>query len=206
MTILHTSDLHFNIHWFEWIAKQQDKYDVFVISGDFLESSKVETLPEQIAWVTDWIKAFKKPLFVCSGNHDLEEFDNEDWLNRIDTTNYYADNSKRTIDGVRFGCYPFIGAEGYYDFDDVDILITHVPPSNTDVAIDKSSGADWGDKELYDVLVRKIIKPNIILCGHMHTPIKRECILGKTKIYNPAYANTTVPKYHCIRYEKKSNS
>ncbi len=36
MRILHISDLHFNKTWFEWIEKQQDKYDVFCITGDFL--------------------------------------------------------------------------------------------------------------------------------------------------------------------------
>ena len=122
MKILHTSDLHFNTQWFEWIANQQDEYDVFVISGDFLDSSKDESLVEQIAWVSTWIRAFNKPLFICSGNHDIEEFDDEEWLNRIDTENYYPDNSKKSIEGIRFGCYPFIGAEGYYDFDDVDVL------------------------------------------------------------------------------------
>jgi len=56
MKILHTTDLHFNTHWFKWIEEQQDKYDVFCISGDFLEDSKSETLLEQIEWVSDWIK------------------------------------------------------------------------------------------------------------------------------------------------------
>jgi len=198
MKILHTSDLHFNTQWFEWIAKQQDSYDVFVISGDFLESSKETALLEQIAWVSAWIKAFQKPLFICSGNHDIEEFDNEEWLNAIDTSNYYADNSKKTIDGVRFGCYPYIGAEGYYDFDDVDVLITHVPPSNTDTAIDNDSGTDWGDRELHDALKRKVIKPKVILCGHQHNPIGAKCVLENTEIYNAAYGAGEIPMHHTI--------
>jgi len=201
MKILHTSDLHFNTQWFEWITKQQDIYDIFVISGDFLDSSKEETLVEQIVWVSNWIKAFKKPIFVCSGNHDIEEFDNEEWLNAIDTLNHYADNSKKVIDGVRFGCYPYIGAEGYYDFDDVDILITHVPPKYTDVSIDKSSGVDWGDDDLYNALIRKIIKPKIILCGHMHYPINKKCVLEDTKIFNAAYGEDDIPHYHIINLE-----
>ena len=198
MRILHTSDLHFNTQWFDWIAKQQDSYDVFVISGDFLESSKETPLLEQIAWVSSWIKAFQKPLFVCSGNHDIEEFDNEEWLNVIDTSNYYTDNSKKTIEGIRFGCYPYIGAEGYYDFDNVDVLITHVPPSNTDTAIDNETGADWGDRELYGALKRKIIKPKVILCGHQHHPIHSKYLLENTELYNAAYGDGNIPMHHSI--------
>jgi Icc-related predicted phosphoesterase len=111
MKILHTTDLHFNTHWFEWIASQQDEYDVFCISGDFLEDTKDETLLVQIEWVSAWMRKFKKPLFTCSGNHDIEELENEDWLSKIDTSNYYTDNATKTIDGIKFGCYPFIGSE-----------------------------------------------------------------------------------------------
>ncbi len=107
LKILHTTDLHFNKNWFNWIAKQQENFDVFSISGDFLQSSKNEPLSEQIIWVTHWIKNFNKPLFVCSGNHDIEELDNEDWLCKIDTSNYYADNVIKTIDGLKFGSYPY---------------------------------------------------------------------------------------------------
>lgn len=51
MKILHTTDLHFNTHWFEWIANQQKSYDIFCITGDFLEDNKDETLLEQIEWI-----------------------------------------------------------------------------------------------------------------------------------------------------------
>jgi Icc-related predicted phosphoesterase len=41
MKILHTTDLHFTKHWFEWISDQQQSYDVFCITGDFLEDNKI---------------------------------------------------------------------------------------------------------------------------------------------------------------------
>ena len=98
MKILHTTDLHFTKHWFTWIALQQNNYDVFCITGDFLESSNDETLLEQIEWISSWMKSFKKPLFVCSGNHDIEELENEDWLNQI--PNVYSDNNIKTINVI----------------------------------------------------------------------------------------------------------
>ena len=196
MKILHTSDLHFNQKWFEWIATQQDNFDIFCISGDFLESSKDETLLEQIMWVTTWIKEFNKPLFVCSGNHDIEELDNEEWLNNIDTSNYYADNTIKTIGNLKFGCYPYIGADGYFEFDECDVLITHVPPAKTKTSNNQDND-DWGDKELYNAIKNKIISPKILLCGHMHRPIKTINKLNGTTIYNPGVDKySDIPKHH----------
>lgn len=198
MKILHTTDLHFNQKWFQWIAQQQDEFDIFCVSGDLLESSKDELLLEQIAWITNWIIEFKKPLFVCSGNHDIEEFDNEDWLNKIDTSHYFPDNYKATINGVEFGCFPYLGAEGYYDYDECDVLITHVPPTNTKTSIDKN-GNDWGDKELYRAIKNGLVNPKIILCGHLHSPIKTIDNLGSTTIYNTgANKKSKTPNHHII--------
>ena len=132
MKILHTTDLHFTKHWFTWIALQQNNYDVFCITGDFLESSKDETLLEQIEWISSWMKSFKKPLFVCSGNHDIEELENEDWLNQI--PNVYSDNSIKTINGIKFGCIPYI-APDFFEFDECDILLYHLPPAQSKTAI-----------------------------------------------------------------------
>lgn len=198
MKILHTTDLHFNIHWFDWIAKQQDNFDIFCISGDLLEDSKDETLLEQIEWISSWIKQFKKPLFVCSGNHDIEELEREDWLNEIDTDNLYSDNSFKILNGVKFGCYPYIGAEGYYEFDDCDVLITHVPPANTKTST-TMDGDDWGDMELYKAINNGIINAKIIMCGHMHRPEKTIDTLKSTIIYNPGVnKNIDIPHHHII--------
>ena len=63
MRILHTTDFHFKKGWFSWIEEQQSNFDVFCITGDFLESSHEETLQEQIEWISSWMKKFYKPLF-----------------------------------------------------------------------------------------------------------------------------------------------
>jgi Icc-related predicted phosphoesterase len=198
MKILHTTDLHFNLQWFKWIENQQDKYDVFCISGDFLDSSKDETLLKQIELVSEWIKKFQKPLFVCSGNHDIDELENEDWLNKINTSNYYPDNCIKTINGVKFGCYAFIDSQGYYEFDDCDILITHLPPAKTKASTDEN-GNDWGDYELKRTIDNNIISAKIILCGHMHHPTRTIDKLKDTTIYNPGVdKKSKIPNHHEI--------
>ena len=197
MKILHTTDLHFNKQWFKWIKAQQNKYDIFCITGDFLDDSKDETLLEQIDWITIWMKSFKKPLFVCSGNHDIEELENEDWLNKI--SNVYSDNSIKIIDGIKFGCIPYI-APDFIDFDECNIILYHLPPSNTTTSTHNKTNKDWGDKELSRLLKKKIISPKIILCGHLHHPTDTIDKINNTKIYNAGVnKENLIPNYHIIQ-------
>lgn len=181
MKILHATDLHFNQHWFEWVSEQQEHCDVFCLSGDFLEPASDIPLSSQIEWVSDWMKSFQKSLFVCSGNHDIEEEENEDWLNKI--SNIYSDNSIKTLNGIKFGCVPYIGAD-FLDFSDCDIILNHVPPAKTDTATDKKD-QDWGDRELHRLLKNKLVSPKYLLCGHMHNPVKTTITLHNTTISNP---------------------
>lgn len=197
MKILHTTDLHFNKKWFEWISSQQNSFDIFCITGDFLESSKDESLVDQIQWVTNWMKNFKKPLFVCSGNHDIEDLDNEEWLNNI--SNIYADNSKATINGVKFGCVPYI-APDFFEYDECDVMLYHIPPANTKTSQHKTKKEEWGDRELFRVLNHKIIKPKYLLCGHLHHPISTIDRVQNTTIYNCGVdKKSTIPAHHILK-------
>lgn len=196
MKILHTTDLHFNKHWFLWIANQQDNYDVFCITGDFLEDSKEETLLEQIDWITHWMKNFKKPLFVCSGNHDIEELENEDWLNKI--PNVYIDNTIKTINGIKFGCIPYIAPE-FLDFDECEVILYHLPPAKTKTATHNETFADWGDMEFFRNIKNGVLSPKIILCGHMHHPIDTIDKINNTIIYNTGVdKKKDIPNHFCI--------
>ena len=181
MKILHTTDLHYNKHWFDWIATQQENFDVFCLSGDFLEPASAIPLSSQIEWVSKWMKNFEKPLFVCSGNHDIEEEEDEEWLNKI--PNIYSDNSIKTLNGIKFGCVPYIG-EDFLEFCDCDILLYHIPPAKTDTSTDKKE-EDWGDRELLRLLRNRLLAPKYLLCGHMHNPKKVMATLHNTTISNP---------------------
>jgi Icc-related predicted phosphoesterase len=196
MKILHTTDFHFNKNWFYWIEKQQSNYDVFCITGDFLEYSKDEKILEQIEWIRHWMLQFKKPLFVCSGNHDIEELDNEDWLNKIE--NIYSDNSIKTINGIKFGCIPFIAPE-FYEFNECDVILYHLPPAKTKTSVHNKTNLDLGDRELYRALNIGLLSPKALLCGHIHNPIKTIDKINNTTIYNPGVnVNKNIPMYHIL--------
>lgn len=182
MTIFHATDLHFNKEWFNWIASQQPYYDLFCLTGDFLEETRPQSLQEQIEWVSSWMREFQKPLFVCSGNHDIEELDNENWLCKI--PNVYSDGTIKTVDGVKFGCMPFMVID-YFDYDECDVLLYHVPPAKTKTALHRKTGEDWGDSQLTQMLENKVLSPKYLLCGHLHYPTTNTDTIKSTLIVNP---------------------
>ena len=196
MKILHTTDLHFNKHWFKWISSQEENYDVICITGDFLDDRKEETLLEQITWVSNWLKSFKKPIFVCSGNHDIEELENQYWLNKI--PNVYADESIKIINGVKFGCISYIAVD-FYKYDECDVILYHTPPSHTKTSIHETTKVDWGDKEFSKLLKKNILIPKIVLCGHLHYPVATIDKINNTTIYNTGVNKISlIPNYHKI--------
>jgi Icc-related predicted phosphoesterase len=198
LELLHVTDLHFNTKQFKWITDNQVNYDIICLTGDLLESEKDETLQEQIVWIKNWFKTIKKPLFVCSGNHDIDVLGEENWLSKIESDFIYPDNGVYTYQGLIIGNYPYIGAEGYFEFDECDILLHHVPPSNSKTAIDKN-GKDWGDKALYLALQKGVIKPKYILTGHVHNPLERTSTFLSSHIINPGFSNKSIPAFHHLR-------
>ena len=196
MKILHVSDLHYNKSHFEWVAREQDDYDVICMTGDFLDEQLGDE-EEQVEWVVNWIKSIKTPLFVCSGNHDVNIENSENWLNEIEKKDYYCDGTRVEIMGVKIACAPYENYEGFDDFD-CDVLLNHLPPSQTKTAVTQN-GEDWGDRQLYRALKYQLIRPKIVLSGHVHNPQSRIDELYGVQIYNPALEIvSTKPKYHMI--------
>lgn len=190
MKIFHASDLHFNLEYFKFIAKLQSEFDIFCFSGDFLDSTLAAYT--QIQTVSDWLLGFKKPVFVCSGNHDIDTDDK--WLSRIN--NIYADGTIKTINGIKFGCLGYL-EEDSLRFADCEVLITHLPPSNTQTSTSKS-GKDYGDKELYRLIKNGLMNAKIVLCGHIHDPVARIDRLNKATIYNSSSNAQSKPFYQVI--------
>lgn len=177
MEILHVSDLHFRKDWFLQILNI--RHDVCCISGDLLDTS-LGDLQTQKQWVTQWLLEFKKPLFICSGNHDVDTNANAKWL---DLPNVYADKAIKSIDGVKFGCVPYM-YDDLLEFDECDVLLVHVPPFGTKTAM--QNGKDYGDKELARMIKTGALKARVLLCGHIHEPLLHIDTLNQVKIYNSA--------------------
>ena len=186
LKLLHASDLHFGAGYFDYILAFQDKFDIFCFSGDFLYKESAQE-KEQTSL---WLKSFKKPVFVCSGNHDMPP----SWLNSIN--GIYSNSTIKTINGVKFGCAPYL-CDDLLEFAECDILITHVPPAKTSTSISKKS-KDHGDTELARLIKNNLLKAKIILCGHIHEPKSNMDVLNGVKIYNSASSGAKEPFYQAI--------
>ena len=182
MKILHATDLHFNQRWFKFIKDIESNFDVVCITGDFIDAFDKDGIAPQILYTSEWLANFTKPVFVCSGNHDVALAYEQEWLN--DIPNVFADNAVKEIDGVKFGCAPYLKPD-YAKFTQCDILLSHVLPAYTKASVG-ASGDDYGSEKLYNAIGKQVITPKILLCGHIHNPVKNICRLKHTTIYNPS--------------------
>ena len=199
MKILLTGDLHFNKFQFQWLVNQKDHYDCFCLAGDFLDGQS-GGFKQQTEWVSNWLKELDKQVFICSGNHDLDESAECDWISNLKSHKICPDGQKKSFNGVIFGCIPYLGADLSY-FNDCDVILTHVPPYKTATSQSLEAGRlkDWGDQELYHALKGQVVTPRYILCGHVENPTaKRDRKFG-AEIINPGTEhNTSIPNHEII--------
>ena len=194
MKIFHATDLHFTQAWFTYITDAQKEVDAICLTGDFLDPQHDVSIPEQIRWIRTWMRTISVPLLVCSGNHDIEE--DASWLETLEHA--YGDTRSVTLQGVRFGCVPYI-APDFLEFDECDVLLYHLPPAKTATALHQKKQEDWGDSELARLLKHQLLAPKVVLCGHMHTPQNTTDTVNRTRIYNPGVGtNPSIPNHHLI--------
>ena len=212
MKVEHLTDLHFNRSLCEWFQKHSCG-DIICISGDLIDDSHhcVFSPKQQIVWYRDWLQHFTQPVFICSGNHDVEEdesttfdeswsdldfmaddeFDDfpldlpsprKNWIRELAGNGIFVDGSITDYMGLKIGCV------GYEDrelarFYQCDILLHHLPPSQTPTSV--RNGEDWGCKNLRSAIELGEIHPKLVLCGHVHRPQKNDCTIRNTRILNP---------------------
>lgn len=185
MTILHVSDFHFNQRWFDWLLHHAPTHDLLVMSGDLLDLSSPTLHRRQIAWVSNWLNDYPRPLCVCSGNHDLE-WDAEAehwlpayWLRDLVNPKVWSDGQRVTLDGTSLLT---IGCTTKPKGGEADIWVVHAPPSRTLVAT-RRDGVDHGDPDLVAAVRR--YAPRLVLSGHIHAPLHWREQDGATLYLNP---------------------
>lgn len=206
MTILHVTDFHFNQRWFDWLLHRAPAHDVVVMSGDLLDLSAATPQRKQIEWVSDWLNDFPRPIFVCSGNHDLEW--NSDtsrwtpayWLRDIANPGVWTDGQRVELDGVSFLS---IGATTRPKGGAADVWVVHAPPSETRVAR-HAAGGDAGDRDLVSA-VRKHL-PRLVFSGHVHTPLRWREHRDGTLFFNPGRnPEASVPNHILVHTDRMSS-
>lgn len=185
MTILHLADFHFNPRWFHWLLHRAPAHDLVVLSGDLLDLVIATPQRRQIAWVSDWLNDFPRPIAVCSGNHDLE-WDSEAerwtpayWLRDIENPHVWTDGQRVALNGLSI---LNIGATTRPKGGRADVWVVHAPPSKTLVAT-RTNGADAGDRDLVAAVRRDA--PRLVLSGHVHAPLHWREQRDDTLFLNP---------------------
>ncbi len=205
MTILHVTDFHFNKRWFDWLLRRAPAHDLTVMSGDLLDLSSPTPHRRQIAWVSDWLSRYPRPLSIASGNHDLEWHDQTErwmpayWLRYIANPNVWVDGQRVEMNGtsiLNIGCAtrPKGGA--------ADIWVVHAGPTKTLVTT-RSSGGDGGDPDLNASVKR--YSPRLVFSGHVHDPVHWRQNHGGTLVFNPGYApQAEIPNHILVRIDDLS--
>lgn len=192
MRILVAGDLHFDKEQFEWIHKRQFDFGCICLTGDYLDIKRGD-LEMQITWIQNWVRSIQIPMFICSGNHDINDFGESDWLQDLASTNVHVDDSLTSFKGLKIGVVPYLGAF-WSNFTDCDILVSHLPPAKTKTSqtITSNGTKDWGDEELYLQLDQQVLSPKYIFCGHVEAPLAYKDIIHKTQIINPGNQSQVV--------------
>lgn len=181
MKILHATDLHFVKPWYDYLLSIEKDYDVVCITSDLVDGNDPKGIDYQIKQVETMLQCFKKPLFVCSGNHDVGLAYDEYWLEGV--SGVFGDNFVQTINGITFGCAACINTQ-YATLSNCEVLLSHYPPAYTKASCELGGG-DYGLEKLYNAIAKGVIAPKIVLCGHVHKPKKNVCKFKNTTIYNP---------------------
>jgi 3',5'-cyclic AMP phosphodiesterase CpdA len=182
MRLLHCTDLHFHQPWFEWLTKVGPYYEACCVSGDLLDQHNAtkRQLKAQVAWITNWAMRFPGTLFLCSGNHDSidDQYENPSWMQKLDRA-VWVDGGLKPVRGI------WIRLLGWTDWIEgeplgPEVIVTHVGPAASNVSW--SDGSSHGDSEL---LVSIRDRGALVLCGHVHTPLRWWDYNGTSLSLNP---------------------
>ncbi len=192
MKIFAVGDLHGDSSLAKKLANQaeKEKVDLVLLAGDVTEEQNI--LPGVIS---PFLEKKKKVLFV-PGNH--ESMATAEFIaDFYGITNLHGYSVKYDDVGI-FGCSATnIGVnklseeeifsllkKGFDKIKDTKkkIMITHIHPTGT--KMEKFSNFVPGSEAVREAV--KKLKPDILICGHVHEAAGIEEKLGKTKIFNVA--------------------
>ena len=156
MKILHSADLHINLHkkkvpytwaenrfktFFNKMLELESSHDIHIISGDIFDK-KPE--PDEICLFLSYINSIKIPTFIIPGNHEATqkgksflEFFCDDNTIINDKIHIFVYNKKVTVNEQKFYFFPYgeMQINNLSEYEEGEILVTHirgeVPPHVT---------------------------------------------------------------------------
>jgi predicted phosphodiesterase len=204
--ILHVADFHFRLDWFAWLTSQAANYDAIAMAGDLL--NQFDKTPAQVEQWSALLAEFpcspKRPLLVCSGNHDVlpdlrtgTQTRSGAWLRDLSRPGLIVD--EQIWPGTpSIGVVPWCGraAVPWTWPKSADIVVVHAPPAGTALAVSPNSLRDDGDSEVsYAIWINN---PRLVLSGHVHEPRKWYAHIADSLCLNPGCDLTAKIPQHII--------
>jgi Icc-related predicted phosphoesterase len=212
MRVLCISDIHSNFAAFD--PASMPEAEICIVAGDVTEygHSRQRTHGKELRAAKEWLASLGRryPTFVIPGNHDIRvrnsDFDGIAGVTGI--LGLRADCLGRSLYGVSLcpaydfprmaRVFDFMTIDhdeenAAYDFEPVDIVVSHCPPYGIlDHMRDKDSthpGPHIGSEALLRYIGRH--NPKLVVCGHVHNdPGQRR--IGETLVVNAAKTWTVV--------------
>lgn len=184
MRYLVSSDLHYGLVQFDWIAEQAPEFDAVILAGDHLDVIGHADVNAQIALVSTFLGSLadSTTIIANSGNHDLSaRLDHGEkaavWLDRLDDRVVTDGACVQVGNDLVSVCAWWEGPVTRRELEDQLaeqalqrpsngnwIWVYHSPPDE--------SPTSWSGSRYYgdDVLNRLIAehRPNLVLTGHVH--------------------------------------
>ena len=213
--ILLTSDQHYRLPTLDWLCQVAGDYDALVLAGDLLNVAGIVPIPVQAVVADRYLTRLAQlcPVFVVSGNHDLDgpgEHGEQicQWLQRSGSDNVHVDGQSVDLDDTRFTLCPWWdgpvtrqAVEAQLAAASVNrphrwIWVYHSPPAGTPLCVDNHRV--FADQDLAGWIQR--YQPDLVLCGHIHGAPWAEnggwnARLGRTWIFNAGHVNVAVPPH-----------
>ena len=208
MKILATSDTH-------GVLLDDIVCDILCIAGDISPTDiDMYDYNSQLDWYNDafcpWCEDLDTEVVMIPGNHDfLFEKDKINQKLRKNPKNLHLlMDSGCVVKGVRFHGMHWNHTRAWAFFansntmrmaldeipDNVDILLTHTPPTINGCSVSESLQniyggpiMDFGSRAIADMIPKK--NPSILVCGHVHSGDHKPFQYGKTTIYNVSLKN-----------------
>lgn len=187
MKILAFSDLHSDMAATQRLIKASAEADLVIAAGDFCNYHN--DLAASVAPLAE----IPCPILAVPGNHEtVDELTAAAPKNMTVLHGQSRDVGKLTFFGIGYGIptTPFgdwscdlseaEATDMLEDCHQVDILISHSPPKG--IADTTSSGISVGSTSVFAAAER--LKPQLLLCGHIHEAWGQTGLIGDTKVLN----------------------
>jgi len=213
--VLITSDLHYRLPTFDWLAGMAEGFDAVAVVGDLLDVASPVPIDTQIVVVDAYLDriAASCTLLVASGNHDLDGPGQHgeqiaSWLRRPRFGTVITDGQTADLGAVRFTVCPWW--DGPITRGEVDrqlrnaatgneqawIWLYHAPPAGTPLCRDGRHS--FPDPELAAWIGE--LQPDLVLCGHIHQAPWTEggswhAQLGRSFVFNAGHLRSRIPPH-----------